>query len=93
MGGGTSLWASPEWKNDPRSVYNGRLAYLAATIAFAGCAYGFDQGNIGGTLTLNTFKHAFGLDKLDKDAADERAGNIAALSKSAEVRGCGNRLN
>ncbi|KAJ4358318.1 uncharacterized protein N0V89_002900 [Didymosphaeria variabile] len=79
MGGGTSLWASPEWKKDPKSIYNGRLAYLAVTIAFAGCAYGFDQGNIGGTLVLPTFKHAFGLDKLSEDAADERAGNIAAL--------------
>ncbi|KAF2246991.1 quinate permease [Trematosphaeria pertusa] len=79
MGGGTSLWASPEWKNDPRSIFNGRLAYLATTIAFAGCSYGFDQGNIGGVLTLPTFKHAFGLDKLSEDAADHRAGNIAAL--------------
>lgn len=80
MGGGTSLWASPEWKTDPRGIYNGRLLYLAVTIGFAGCSYGFDQGNIGGVLTLPTFKHAFGLDKLSEDAADHRAGNIAALS-------------
>lgn len=82
MGGGTSLWASPEWENDPRCIYNGRLAFLAVTIAFAGCAYGFDQGNIGGVLTLPSFKHAFGLDVLSKEAADQRSGNIAALSKS-----------
>ncbi|KAL5377848.1 hypothetical protein DPSP01_009463 [Paraphaeosphaeria sporulosa] len=79
MGGGTSLWASPEYKKDPKAIYNGRLIYLAATIAFAGCAYGFDQGNIGGVLTLPTFRHAFGLDKLSDDAADARSGNIAAL--------------
>jgi hypothetical protein len=82
MGGGTSIWVSPEAKSDPRAIYNPKLAYLACTIAFAGCAYGFDQGNIGGVLTLPTFKHAFGLDKLDEDAADARAGNIAALSMS-----------
>jgi hypothetical protein len=80
MGGGTSIWASPEARSDPRAIFNGRLAYTATTIAFAGCAYGFDQGNIGGVLTLPTFKHAFGLDQLSEDAADHRAGNIAALS-------------
>ncbi|KAF2792257.1 H(+)/hexose cotransporter 1 [Melanomma pulvis-pyrius CBS 109.77] len=87
MGGGTSLWASPEWKSDPREIFNGRLAYLATTIAFAGCSYGFDQGNIGGVLTLPTFKHAFGLDKLSDDAADHRAGNIAALMAAGGAAG------
>lgn len=80
MGGGTSIWISPEAKNDPRAIYNGRLAYTAATIAFAGCSYGFDQGNIGGVLTLPTFMHAFGLDTLSEADADQRSGNIAALS-------------
>lgn len=81
MGGGTSIWASPEYKSDPRSIFNTRLAYLATTIAFAGCSYGFDQGNIGGVLTLPTFKHAFGIDKLSQDAADGRKGTIASLSR------------
>lgn len=80
MGGGTSIWASPEARSDPRAIFNGRLAYTAATIAFAGCAYGFDQGNIGGVLTLPTFKHAFGLDQLDEAGADQRKGDIASLS-------------
>ena len=81
MGGGTSLWASPDWKKDPREIFSPRLFYVAATIALSGCSYGFDQGNIGGILTLPSFKHAFGLDKLSKDAADQRAGNVAAMSK------------
>ncbi|KAF2493939.1 hypothetical protein BU16DRAFT_550859 [Lophium mytilinum] len=79
MGGGTSLWASPDYKRDPKEIFNPKIFYLAITIAFAGCSYGFDQGNIGGVLTLESFKHAFGLDKLSKDAADQRAGNIAAM--------------
>lgn len=29
MGGGTSLWASPDYKSDPRSIFNTRLAYLS----------------------------------------------------------------
>lgn len=81
MGGGTSIWVSPQARSDPREIYNGRLAFLGITIAMAGCAYGFDQGNIGGVLTLPTFKHAFGLDSLSEDAADARKGNIASLSK------------
>lgn len=38
------LWGASEWKNDPKEIYNGRLVWLTLTTAFAGCAYGFDQG-------------------------------------------------
>lgn len=72
MGGGTSIWASPEWKSDPREIFNWKLWYLTTTVAFAGCSYGFDQGNIGGVLTLPSFKKAFGLDVLSETEADER---------------------
>lgn len=72
MGGGTSIWASPEWKSDPREIFNWKLWYLTTTVAFAGCSYGFDQGNIGGVLTLPSFKKAFGLDVLSENEADER---------------------
>lgn len=72
MGGGTSIWANPEWRSDPREIFNWRIFYLTTTVAFAGCAYGFDQGNIGGVLTLDSFKHAFGLDVLSKADADQR---------------------
>lgn len=72
MGGGTSIWASPEWRSDPGEIFNKKLFYLATTVAFAGCSYGFDQGNIGGVLTLSSFKHAFGLDVLSEDEADQR---------------------
>lgn len=72
MGGGTSIWASPEWKSDPKEIFNWKLWYLTTTVAFAGCAYGFDQGNIGGVLTLPSFKKAFGLDVLSETEADER---------------------
>lgn len=72
MGGGTSIWASPDWKSDPQEIFNGRLFYLASAVALAGCSYGFDQGNIGGVLTLSSFKHAFGLDVLSEADADQR---------------------
>ncbi|KAI1345271.1 general substrate transporter [Xylariaceae sp. FL0016] len=79
MGGGTSIWAAPEWKNDPREIFNWKLFYLATTIAFAGCSYGFDTGNIGGVLTMPSFRRAFGLDELSQVEQDAREGNIAAM--------------
>ncbi len=61
MAGGTSIWASKDAKSDPREIFNLRLLYLLVTLAWAGCFYGFDTGNIGGILTLPSFEKAFGL--------------------------------
>ncbi|KAH0363971.1 general substrate transporter, partial [Aureobasidium melanogenum] len=79
MGGGTSIWASKEAKTDPKAIFNFRLLYLLVTIAWAGCFYGFDSGNIGGILTLKSFEHAFGLEGLSKIELDNRKGTIAAM--------------
>lgn len=72
MAGGTSIWASQEARTDPRQIFNGRLVYLLITLAWAGWFYGFDTGNIGGILTLPSFEHAFGLDKLSTEELDSR---------------------
>ncbi|EGY16095.1 quinate permease [Verticillium dahliae VdLs.17] len=79
MGGGTSLWASPEWKNDPKEIFNRKLLLLGVTIAMAGCSYGFDQGNIGGVMTFVSFRKAMGFDDLQPSEVDQREGNIAAM--------------
>ncbi|KAH6880523.1 quinate permease [Thelonectria olida] len=79
MGGGTSLWASPEWKTDPKEIFNRNLLLLSITIALAGCSYGFDQGNIGGVMTFPAFRRAFGIEGLSTKEADSREGNIAAM--------------
>lgn len=81
MGGGTSIWASPEWKSDPRQIFNSRLLLLTVTVAWAGCSYGFDQGNIGGVLTLPSFRHAFGLDTLSADEADKRGESCESMER------------
>lgn len=65
MAGGTSIWFSKDAKTDPRQIFNLRLLYLLVSVAWAGCFYGFDSGNIGGILTLPSFENAFGLSNLD----------------------------
>ncbi|KAK2016994.1 quinate permease [Colletotrichum eremochloae] len=87
MGGGTSLWASPEWKNDPREIFNSKLLLLGITIAFAGCSYGFDQGNIGGVMTFPSFRKAFGFDTITEAEANTREGNIAAMLAAGGTAG------
>ncbi|CAK1357892.1 unnamed protein product [Cercospora beticola] len=79
MAGGTSIWASKEARTDPKAIFNGRLLYLLVTLAWAGCFYGFDSGNIGGILTLPSFENAFGLSGLSQEAVDAKSGTIAAM--------------
>ena len=73
MAGGTSIWASKDAKTDPKQIFNGRLLYLLITVAWAGCFYGFDSGNIGGILTLPSFENAFGLSGLTQEELDRRS--------------------
>lgn len=80
MGGGTSLWASPEWRNDPKQIFNNRLWFLVVAVSFAGFSYGFDHGNVGGVLVLDSFKHRFGLNTLSKEDFAQRQGEIASMS-------------
>lgn len=79
MAGGTSIWASKDAKTDPKEIFNGRLVYLLVTVAWAGCFYGFDSGNIGGILTLPSFDNAFGLAGLSQKEMDHHKGTIAAM--------------
>ncbi|KAK1706251.1 quinate permease [Colletotrichum lupini] len=87
MGGGTSLWASPDWKKDPKEIFNSKLLLLGITIAFAGCSYGFDQGNIGGIMTFPSFRRAFGFDAISEEEANTREGNIAAMLAAGGTAG------
>lgn len=72
MAGGTSIWFSQDAKTDPRQIFNLRLLYLLVSVAWAGCFYGFDTGNIGGILTLPSFKKDFGLVGIPQVEIDDR---------------------
>jgi MFS family permease len=79
MAGGASIWASRDAKTDPKEIFNSRLVYLLVTVAWAGCFYGFDSGNIGGILTLPSFENAFDLRRLSQKEMDDRKGTIASM--------------
>ncbi|CAG7926252.1 unnamed protein product [Penicillium olsonii] len=79
MAGGTSIWISSEAKTDPREIFNLRLLYLLVAVAWGGSFYGFDTGNIGGILTLPSFKNAFGLNDVSQAEQDNRKGTIASM--------------
>ncbi|KAL4915703.1 hypothetical protein BDW62DRAFT_219250 [Aspergillus aurantiobrunneus] len=87
MAGGTSIWASKDAKSDPREIFNLRLLYLMITLAWAGCFYGFDTGNIGGILTLPSFETAFGLLNIPQAEYDDRKGTIAAMVAAGGAAG------
>lgn len=50
MAGSTRIWFSKDAKSDPKAIANLRPLYLLVSVAWAGCFYGFDSGNIGGIL-------------------------------------------
>lgn len=72
MAGGTSIWWSKDAKSDPRQIFNVRLLFLMISLAWAGCFYGFDTGNIGGIITLPSFKKSFGLANVSQQEINNR---------------------
>lgn len=72
MAGGTSIWWSKDAKSDPRQIFNLRLFFLMISLSWAGCFYGFDTGNIGGIITLPSFKKAFNLIGLPQQEINNR---------------------
>ncbi|KAK9465760.1 quinate permease [Lipomyces arxii] len=48
-------------KLDPPQIYNRKLAFAVFSAAMTGSLFGFDTGNIGGIIVLDSFKHTFGL--------------------------------
>ncbi|RJE22365.1 transporter [Aspergillus sclerotialis] len=79
MAGGTSIWFSKDAQTDPKEIFNLRLLYLLISVAWGGCFYGFDTGNIGGILTLKSFENAFGMASMSEVEIDNRKGTIAAM--------------
>ncbi|KAF3914346.1 hypothetical protein AA313_de0207345 [Arthrobotrys entomopaga] len=67
-------------KTDPSEVYNWRVYLLACASCFGGMLFGMDIGIIGGVEAMDSFKSAFGTDKLnDSDLANTNANIVSCL--------------
>ncbi|RVD87190.1 uncharacterized protein DFL_001433 [Arthrobotrys flagrans] len=65
---------------DPIEVYNWRVYLLACASCFGGMLFGMDIGIIGGVLQMDSFKSAFGTDKLNaSDLANTNANIVSCL--------------
>lgn len=65
-------------KVDPPQIYNPRVFLLALCSCFGGTLFGVDIGIIGGVITQNSFKRAFGFSQLSSEAAKKADANLSA---------------
>lgn len=56
------------------------MSLTLSQVAWAGCFYGFDSGNIGGILTLKSFQNAFGYAHISKAAAASRKVSMTSFN-------------
>ncbi|KAK7202823.1 general substrate transporter [Myxozyma melibiosi] len=80
---GSSIWTIQAFKRaedrpTPKVVYNFRVYYSSMIIAIAGAMIGYDNGFVGGTLALDSFKAEFGLDKMTTSHANFISANVAS---------------
>ncbi|KAF3933784.1 hypothetical protein ABW20_dc0101103 [Dactylellina cionopaga] len=65
---------------DPTEIYNWRVYLLACASCFGGMLFGMDIGIIGGVLQMDSFKSAFGTNKLNpSDLANTNANIVSCL--------------
>ncbi|KAK9387142.1 hypothetical protein V1515DRAFT_601926 [Lipomyces mesembrius] len=67
----------------PKAVYNFRVYYTSLVIAIAGTTIGYDNGFVGATIVLPSFKAQFELDKLSSSQFNVVSPISSPLSKSA----------
>ncbi|KAJ0109470.1 uncharacterized protein J7T55_000395 [Diaporthe amygdali] len=72
----------------PSQVYGYRPYLLAVSAAWASAMYGYDSAFIGGTLSLPSFKHAFGLDTVTSAELTALSSNIVSTFQSGAFFGC-----
>ncbi|CAE6477998.1 unnamed protein product [Rhizoctonia solani] len=62
----------------PKEVYNWRPYFLALIAAWGGVLFGYDSAFIGGTLSLPSFSHQFGLDNMSTSEKSFTSANIVS---------------
>ncbi|KAJ8096941.1 general substrate transporter [Lipomyces tetrasporus] len=71
-------FSKAEDRPTPKAVYNWRVYYTSLIVAIAGMTIGYDNGFVGGTLVLASFKAEFGLDKLPTTEFNVVTANIVS---------------
>ena len=72
----------------PEEIYNYRMVFVALTAAFAAVIIGYDAGFIGGTVSLESFKEEFGLDKMSPSERTNINANVVSVFQAGAFWGC-----
>lgn len=72
----------------PKEIYGWRIYFLAFSASWASAMFGYDSAFIGGTLTLPSFKRAYGLDSLSTTELSTLSSNIVATFQAGAFFGC-----
>ena len=71
----------------PDAIYNYKLVIVAVTAAAAAVIIGYDAGFIGGTVSLESFKQEFGMDKMSSDQATLIEANVVSVFQAGAFWG------
>ncbi|CDR43989.1 CYFA0S13e01222g1_1 [Cyberlindnera fabianii] len=74
----------------PQEIYNKVLFFAVFLFGILGCARGYDEGNIAGTVAQHAFKQRFGLldeNKTDTEIANLKS-NITSMVQLGSIGGC-----
>ncbi|ETS79987.1 hypothetical protein PFICI_07516 [Pestalotiopsis fici W106-1] len=83
-----SLHQGGDTSDIPSEVYGYRPYLLAISAAWASAMYGYDSAFIGGTLSLSSFKHAFGLDTVSSAELTALSSHIVSTFQAGAFFGC-----
>ncbi|PNS16184.1 hypothetical protein CAC42_1947 [Sphaceloma murrayae] len=71
-----------EGTDDPKTVRNWRVHWIALVASLSAVAMGYDTAVIGGTMALDSFRRSYGLDKVSAAQRDTLQGNIVSTFQS-----------
>lgn len=78
-----------DYKAMPKEALNWRLVFATGSACMAGSLFGFDTGNIGGIIVLDSFKKTFGLLANGPNAyqAPDLSANIVTALQAGAIAG------
>lgn len=71
----------------PNEIYNLKIVTVAFTAAAAAIIIGYDAGFIGGTVSLESFREEFGMDKMSVSASTNIEANVVSVFQAGAFWG------